>query len=173
MMTMDGEGTKRTPRNKLKPQPPALEMVKRRAPLSRDDHALYLTLVGELSDEKKPEGLRETALVQEIALNYVRLQRARRLETETLNKHIAEVQSRFPEPIDDGKALAIVFMEHGRNLETMQRKEVKIEDAWYRAMGELDREQAARRKAKPGEATPPVAADTKSTLIHFVKPKKS
>ncbi len=166
---MDGDGPGRTPRSELKPQSAALEVVKRRAaPLSLEEQTLYLSLVDELTNEKKPANLRETALVAEIARNYVRMQRARRLETETLDKHIAEVQSRFPKPLEDGKALAIVFMEHGAQLESMQRKEVKIEDAWYRVMAELDREQTARPNCEPE----PAAAGAKSKRIHLVRRRK-
>jgi len=168
---MDGNEPKRTPRSKLKPQPAAFELVKRRAPLSREDQTMYQAMVVELMDEKIPANPRETALVEEIALNYVKLQRARRLETETMNKHIAEVQSRFEEPIDGGKALAMVFMEHGSKLESMQRKEVKIEDAWYRAMDELDREQKDRHKNSPADPAP-VVADPKTNRIHLVNPRK-
>jgi len=163
---MDGEEIKQTSRGKPKAKPAELEVVKRRAPLSREDQKMYQSLVDELTEEKMPANPRETALVEDIALNYVRLQRARRLETETMNKHIAEVQGRYPEPIDGGKALAIVFMEHGSKLESMQRKEVKIEDAWYRAIDDLDREQTARRAL--GNAAPP-AADPKSNRIHLVR----
>jgi hypothetical protein len=169
---MDGDSKKRTPRSKLKPQAPAFGVVKQRAPFSRADQAAFLALVDELTEDKKPANPREAALVQDIALNYVRLQRARRLETETLNSHIAEVQSRFASPIDGGQALATVFMEHGDKLESMQRKEVKIEDAWYRAMDELDREQKARRKSELAEPGPPAEADRKSKFIHLVNPKK-
>jgi len=167
---MDSDSNKRTPRNKLKAQPPAFGVVKRRAPFSREDQEAFLALVDQLTEDKKPANPRETALVQDIALNYVRLQRARRLETETLNNHIAEVQSRSAKPIDGGQALAMVFMEHGEKLESMQRKEVKIEDAWYRAMDELDREQTARRKSERAEPGP--AADPKSKFIHLLNPKK-
>lgn len=163
---MDGDG----PRSKLSPPPAGLEIVKRRAPLSLQEQTLYLSLVDELTNEKKPANLPETALVEEIARNYVRLQSARRLETETLDKHIAEVQSRFPEPLEGGKALAMVFMENGAHLESMQRKETKIEDAWYRVMAELDREQTARRNRVP---EPPAAAtDPKSKRIHLVRKRK-
>jgi CRISPR/Cas system-associated endonuclease Cas1 len=126
-----------------------LKVVKRRSPLSSEDRALFLSMVNELSGEKQPETARERALVEDIALNYIRLQRARQLETETLNKYIA-----------DGKSLALAFIEHGQELEKMQRKEVKIENAWYRAMRELDREQAARKKR---------ALDPGSRGIHLVR----
>ncbi len=167
---MDGDGTDRTPgKNKLRRQPAALEVVKRRAPLSLEDQTLYLSLVQEMTNEKKPANVNESSLVEEIARNYVRLQRARRLETETLDKHIAEVQNRFRKPLESGKALAMVFMEHGAQLESMQRKETKIEDAWYRVMAELDREQATRRKAEPEVAAP---VDPKAKRIHLVRKKK-
>jgi hypothetical protein len=172
-MTIDGDGRDGTPRGKVRPpaglEPAGLEIVKRRAPLSLQEQTLYLSLVDELTNEKKPANLQETLLVEEIARNYVRLQRARRLETETLDKQIVEVQSRFPKPLEGGKALAIVFMEHGAQLESMQRKETKIEAAWYRAMAELDREQAARRNR---ESEPPVLADPKAKRIHLVRKGK-
>ena len=167
---MDGDGTDRTPgKHKLRRQAAALEVVKRRPPLSLQDQTLYLSLVDELTNEKKPANLRETTLIEEIARNYVRLQRARRLETETLDKHIAEVQNRFRKPVESGKALAMVFMEHGAQMESMQRKEAKIEDAWYRVMAELDHEQTARRKCEPEPSAP---ADPKAKRIHLVRKKK-
>ena len=169
-MKMDGDGMDSTPgTQKPSPRLASLGVVKRRAPLPLQDQTLYLSLVNELTTEKKPENLREATLVEEIARNYVRLQRARRMETETLDKHICEVQSRFRKPLDGGKALAIVFMEHGAQLEGMQRKESKIENAWYRAMAELDDEQAARRTR---EAEPAALADVKSKRIHLVRNRK-
>ena len=177
---MDGDGPDRTlgkqkPTSQpaaLKPaalKPAALKMVKRHPPLPLQDQTLYLSLVDELTTEKKPTNLMEITLVEEIARNYVRLQRARRLETETLDKHIAEVQSRFPKPLESGKALAMVFMEHCAQLEGMQRKEAKIEDAWYRAMAELEHEQTTRRKREPAVE---LHADPKSKRIHLVRNKK-
>ncbi len=169
-MKTDGDGPNKTPgKHKVRPPQAPLEVVKRRVPLSLQDQTLYLSLVDELTSEKKPANLRETTLVEEIARNYVRLQRARRLETETLDKHVVEVQGRFRKPLEGGKALALVFMEHGAQLESMQRKESKIEDAWYRVMAELDREQTARRKCEPEAAAP---ADPKSKRIHLVRKRK-
>jgi hypothetical protein len=170
-MKMDGDGPDRTPGSKVKPaaglEPAGFEIVKRRAPLSLEDQSLYLSLLEELTAEKQPANLRESALVEEVARNYVRLKRAQRLETETLDKCIAEVQSRFARPVDGGRALALVFIEHGAQLESMQRKEAKIEDAWYRAMAELDREQSARLNRQPE-----MPGDSKSKRIHLVKKRK-
>ena len=169
-MTMDGDGSNRTPgKHQRKAAPGSLEVVKRRDPLSLQDQTLYLSLVDELTNEKQPSNLCETKLVEEIARSYVRLQRARRLETETLDKYIFEVQSRFPKPLEADKALSIVFMEHGAQLESMQRRELKIEDAWYRVMTELDHEQTARRAREP---EPAVLADPKSNRIHLVRNQK-
>ncbi len=172
-MTMDSEGTGRTPRSELKSQSTALEVVKPHSRFSPEDQLFYLSLVEELKSEKEPENPREIALVEEIALTYVRLQRARRLETATLNKYIEQVQSRFPARIDGGKALAIVFMENGAKLESMQGKEGKIEDAWYRAMADLDREQSARRNALPSVPDEAANAQLKSKRIHLVRPGKN
>jgi len=170
---MDGEETERTPRSILRPQPTSLEVVKQQSKFSREDHALYLSLADQLMAEKDPVNAGERALVDEIALNYVRLQRARRLETNTLNRYVAEVQAAHSEPLESGKALAMVFMEHGQKLEAMQRKEVKIENAWYRAMAELDRAQTARRKTElQNPDDPSKSSDSKATRIHLVQPKK-
>jgi len=168
-MTVEGEGSEKPPRGKARQRPPRLEVVERRETLPVQEQTLYLSLVEELTNEKKPANLRETELVEEIARNYVRLQRARRLEKEMLDKQVAEVQKRYTKPLESGKALAIVFMESGAQLETMQRREAKIEDAWYRVMAELEREQSERRKRESGQQPPP---DAKRKRIHIVNPKK-
>jgi hypothetical protein len=103
--------------------------------------------------------------VENIALTYVRLQNVRRLETETLNRYISEVQGRVPK-MDAQKAMAIAFAEHASEIEILQRKEELIQDAWYHAMGELDRVQTERRKSGV------LPSDTKPGKIHLVKPLK-
>lgn len=165
-MTLEGDGSDKPPHGKARPRPAGLEMVKRRETVPVEEQTFYLSLVEELTGEKKPANPREIALVEDIARNYVRLQRARRLEKEMLDKHVAEVNKRYTKPLDSAKALAIVFTENGAQLESMQRQEAKIEDAWYRVMAELDREQAERREREPERA------DVKKKRIHLVKPKK-
>ncbi len=169
MTREDGEQRKRKPRSILAPEPKSLRVVERRAPLSREDQAAYAAIVSQLTEEKKPGSLRETALVGDIALNYVRIQRARRLETETLNGHIQALQRTSPAPVEPGMALAMVFMQHGKELERLQRKEEVLQNSWYRAMGDLNREQSARRKSEKLNHAP--AHDPKSKRIHLVKAK--
>ncbi|MEO8127106.1 MAG: hypothetical protein ABJF23_04360 [Bryobacteraceae bacterium] len=168
-MTMEGDGRDKPVRGKPRSRPAGLEMVKRRDPLPLEEQTLYLSLVEELTNEKRPANLREIALVEEIARNYVRLQRARQLEKETLDKRVSEVRKRFTKSLDSNQALAIVFMENAAQLDNMHREEAKIEDAWYRMMAELEREQTERRRREP-ELSAPAAG--KSKRIHLVKPKR-
>jgi hypothetical protein len=161
----DGEGGKRTPRSKFATKPKSLQVVKQRGRLSQEDQQSYSALVEQLTQEKEPASLAERKLVEDIALTYVRLQNVRRLETETLNRYISEVQGRVPK-MDAQKAMAIAFAEHASEIEILQRKEELIQDAWYHAMGELDRVQTERRKSGV------LPSDTKPGKIHLVKPLK-
>jgi hypothetical protein len=168
----DSDVKKRKPRSILTPQPGCLRVVKQRAPLSRQDQASYAAIVNQLTHEKKPGSPRETALIGDIALNYVRLQSVRRLETETLDGHIEALQEIVPEPMEPGLALAMVFMQHGNELESIQRKQEVIQNVWYRAMRDLDREQTARRKNEKLNRAPVPAHDPKSKRIHLVQTDK-
>jgi hypothetical protein len=160
----DGEGGKRIPRSKFVSKPKSLRVVKPRGRLSKEDQESYSVIVEQLTQEKKPASLAERKLVESIALTYVRLQNARRLETETLNRYISEVQGRLPKPIDAQKAMAIAFAENASEIELLQRNEEVIQDAWYNAMRELDRVQRARPKRDV------TTSDPKAEKIHLVKP---
>jgi hypothetical protein len=161
----DGNGGKRTPRSKFVSKPKPLEVVKSRARLSQEDRQSYSVILEQLTQEKKPASLAERKLVENIALTYVRLQNARRLETETLNRYISEVQGRVPKPMDAHKAMAIAFTEHGSEIELLQRNEEMIQEAWYQAMRELDRVQKARPKSGG------TSKDPKAGKIHLVEPR--
>ena len=168
----DGDGGKRIPRNKFAAKPKPLRVVKQGARLSDEDQQSYSALLDQLTQEKKPVNLAERKLVEDVALAYIRLQNARRLETETLNRYISELQNRLPKSISADKAMAIAYAEHADEIEGLQQKEVAIQDAWYHAMHELEREQNARRKSGAAIPEPAGTSDPEQEKIHLVKPRQ-
>ena len=81
-----------------------------------------------LYEDHKPANTMEQLLVNEIAENYWRLMRARRLETELLDRDLEAALS------DDNK-----------QLDKIRRYMTSIERAWHKAITQLQKTQAIRR----------------------------
>jgi hypothetical protein len=105
-----------------------------------EDAAAYEALRIDLIDSYQPANVAETALVDEIAQNYWRLQRARAIEAETFNVHCHGA-----DPIIGYESAAPKF-------ETIRRYMASIERAYHRAMTQLHLEQSTRRKREKEEA---------------------
>lgn len=123
----------------------------RDAVLCDEDADLFTDMQIELSAACRPEGELETFLVKRIATGIWRLQRLLRVEA-----------GLFTEPetfvFDKGKGLGVRFRaqtRHGANsFSTLCRYESALERGVFRAIHELQRQQAARR----GEDVPPPMA---------------
>jgi cell division protein ZapA (FtsZ GTPase activity inhibitor) len=140
-----------------------------------EDESAFEALHAALLDEMKPVGERETVLVKRIARSWADLQRARQRETLTIEAHMDELRRQSPEPISNERLLAMVFLNNIDELEALQKKEMAIEDLWYRSRHALEREQKRRRKDEKA-AAPPAAAKPKplqkprsSGGIHIVR----
>ena len=123
----------------------------RDAVLCDEDEILFTEMLIELSAACRPEGELETFLVKRIATGIWRLQRLLRVEA-----------GLFAEPetflFDKGKGLGVRVRSqtrHGSNsFATLHRYEAATERGVFRALHELQRQQAARR----GEHVPPPMA---------------
>ena len=104
-----------------------------------EDADAYEALRTDLIDSYQPANVAETALVDEIAQNYWRLQRARAIEAETFNVHC------------HGADPIIGYESAEPNFETIRRYMASIERAYHRAMTQLDAAQATRRKLEKDE----------------------
>ncbi len=103
-----------------------------------EDPAEYDQLHLELVRDHAPVNEREAMLVEEIAQNWWRLQRARRIETEVLAKF--------------GQLECIIDPEARRAFLTITRYLNTIERTWHRACRDLEKLQDIRRESEPPPA---------------------
>lgn len=99
-----------------------------------EDPAAYEALLEDLMQTYRPANAIESALVEEIAQSFWRLQRARRIETESFNF------------LTGGADPVITFTCHEKEFDNLRRYMASIERAWHRAMEALAAMQKARRK---------------------------
>jgi len=118
----------------------------------------FNALLQRLIEDHHPSGEQQEIQVKQIAENYWRLLRARRVETDTINRHATEIARRqsskeyliFLDLADEGISrldpIAATFIRHGDELDRLRRYETAIERAYYRAINQLLKLQAIRRK---------------------------
>jgi hypothetical protein len=99
-----------------------------------EDPAQFEALRSDLLDAYQPANAAESTLVEEIAQNFWRLQRARRIETETFN-----INSGGADPV-------ITFGCAADRFDQLRRYMTTIERAYHRAIAQLEKTQALRRK---------------------------
>jgi hypothetical protein len=116
--------------------------------INGEDQEAYEALRRDLIDAYQPGNAAEAMLVEEIAQGFWRLQRARALEAEQFNLCCAGA-----DPI-------IGFNSGNADFERLRRYMTSIERAYHRAIEQLEKTQAARKKNPP---TPPT-----SNVIGFV-----
>jgi hypothetical protein len=103
-----------------------------------EDPTAFDALHKDLIEAYKPANAAESTLVEEIAQNFWRLQRARRIESETFN-------------IDGGGADPVIaFGCAGERMDQIRRYMTSIERAYHRAIAQLEKTQAIRAKASNG-----------------------
>jgi hypothetical protein len=110
-----------------------------------EDAAAYEEMRQGMQDSYCPANEPERALVDQIAANYWRLQRAQRVETAFLAK-LAEGSE------DPSLAIAAAFLERPKDLDRIQRYVTAASNAFYKAMKELEKMQRERAAAEHQEA---------------------
>ena len=126
-----------------------------------EDTALFDQALQAFLDHLQPVGPVETVLVQQIAMASWRLTRLRALETGLFKMRLIDERRSIDRDYVDlsfDERLACVFYREcqGRDaFSTLARYESRIERAFYRALHELQRLQAAR--AQPPSPGPPIA----------------
>ena len=131
--------------------------------LRHEDYADYQELRASIVTEYQPQTPQEHRLADQIAQNYWRLLRSRRVETATFENRLGSLKDRLnigPDtPMDYDEGLSVCMSKHARDFENLRRYEAGIERAWYRSIRELKAAQKERREAEaqnppPAETTP-------------------
>ena len=107
-----------------------------------EDPAAFERLHQELIASYNPANAAESTLVEEIAQNFWRLQRARRIEAETFNIH------------SGGADPVITYGCAIDRFEQIRRYMTSIERAYHRAIAQLEQTQSIRAKAVAAEKQP-------------------
>src|SRR4051812_43537478 len=130
--------------------------------LRHEDGADYQELRASIVMEYQPATPQEHRLADQIAQNYWRLLRCRRVETAAFENHLDTLKRRLEidpnAPIDDDQGISICMSSDARDFDTLRRYETTIERAWYRAIRELRTMQGQRRQEDTcalHEQTPP------------------
>ncbi len=134
------------------------------AVIDGEDEEAFNELLNTFLDDLQPAGPLETALVHQIVMAQWRLARCRAIETGFFNlrlvDHKPDLEADYNNLIFEDK-LAHVFRRDAcptpSVLETLGRYEARVERAFYRALHELQRLQAARPQPDP---PPPVKTDS-------------
>lgn len=118
-----------------------------------EDPKAFEHLFDELVASYKPANAAESTLVEEIAQNFWRLQRARRIEAETFN-----IAGGGADPV-------IAFGAALDRFDTIRRYMTAIERAYHRAIAQLEKTQSIRRKeAAVREEVTPAPAIVRPTI---------
>jgi hypothetical protein len=108
--------------------------------LLRDERASHLRSLSErLAEELRPVGELELLLVERVVSCVWRLRRALRVEVEVLEDGRADFMT------GEDQGLALGWTRRRDTLTNLNRYEVTLERALYRALHELERQQAKRR----------------------------
>lgn len=113
--------------------------------IAGEDPAAYEELQQGLYQSYRPAGDAECLLVEQIAANAWRLQRAHRIEAAVFNKLVED--SANPET-----ALATAFLERPADLARIQRYVTAAHNAYYKAISQLEKLQKERAAAEYEEA---------------------
>ena len=124
--------------------------------MEHEDFAEYHELRASITMEYLPRSPQEHRYADQIAQNYWRLLRCRRVETATFENRLGTLKDRLKidpkAPIDNDEGISICMSNEGRDFDTLRRYETTIERAWYRAIRELRAAQQERRKYEAAQA---------------------
>jgi hypothetical protein len=118
------------------------------AVLPHEDAHSYEQLREALIEIQRPVGIIEQMLVETVVINYWRLLRARRVETESLDLHIRRFKSRNGMSQKAGKrddtGIAAALIETPDELRSLERYQNTIERSYHRALESLRKAQNDR-----------------------------
>ncbi len=124
--------------------------------MQHEDEADYHELRASIVMEYQPLTPQEHRFADQIAQNYWRLLRCRRVETATFENRLGTLKDRLKiDPkaaIDNDEGISICMSNEGRDFDTLRRYETTIERAWYRAIRELRAAQKERRENEAAQA---------------------
>ena len=124
--------------------------------MQHEDEADYQELRASIVMEYQPRTPQEHRFADQIAQNYWRLLRCRRVETATFENRLGALKNRLKidpkAPIDNDEGISICMSNEGRDFDTLRRYETTIERAWYRAIRELRAAQKERRENEAAQA---------------------
>jgi hypothetical protein len=99
-----------------------------------------------LSAEYKPITEQETRQLQQVAQNFWRLQRCRRMESQMfINSMYAPAPGLQLDEIDENECLNNIFNANGKEFDRLRRYETTIERSYYKSIKVLEEMQKARR----------------------------
>ena len=128
--------------------------------MQHEDEADYHELRASIVMEYQPRTPQEHRFADQIAQNYWRLLRCRRVETATFENRLGTLKDRLKiDPkaaIDNDEGISICMSNHGSDFDTIRRYETTIERAWYRAIREL---RAAQKERRENEVRNPPVED--------------
>jgi hypothetical protein len=107
-----------------------------------EDPEAFKELRASLHADWKPVSMQESMLVDKIAEQAWRLQRARRVETASFKQFILPLTT----TTDPDEAIATAFHENSKAFDNLRRYETTIERSYYKALTELRNLQTERRK---------------------------
>ncbi len=118
--------------------------------MDHEEQADYQELRASIVMEYRPHTPQEHRFADQIAQNYWRLLRCRRVETAMFENRLATLKNRLHldpnQPIDNDEGISICMSNAPRDFDTNRRYETTIERAWYRAIRELKAAQKERRE---------------------------
>ena len=124
--------------------------------MEHEEEADYQELRASIVMEYRPHTPQEHRFADQIAQNYWRLLRCRRVETATFENRLATLKTRLNldpnQPIDNDEGISICMSNEPRDFDTLRRYETTIERAWYRAIRELRAAQKQRRENEAAQA---------------------
>ena len=123
--------------------------------MQHEDDADYQELRASITMEYQPQTPQEHRFADQIAQNYWRLLRCRRVETATFENRLATLKRRFKidpnKAFNDDEGISVCMANEPRDFETLRRYETTIERAWYRAIRELKSAQKERRESEAAQ----------------------
>ena len=118
--------------------------------MQHEDEADYQELRASIVMEYLPRTPQEHRFADQIAQNYWRLLRCRRVETATFENRLTTLKRHYQldpnQPIDNDEGISICMSNESHDFDTLRRYETTIERAWYRAIRELRTAQKERRE---------------------------
>jgi hypothetical protein len=126
------------------------------AVLPHEDRQSYEQIREAMIEDHQPVGAMEQMLVELVVVNYWRLLRARRLETETFNLQVRTLKNRHglsPAPTaDDDGGIAASFADPKHTFSNLERYQTGVERSYFRAVEALRKAQNSRRQHERSQA---------------------